>query len=214
MIITWQGHSCFKIQDKVGPEGVTVVTDPFNKDLGLKVPNFEADIVTISHDHSDHNNASALRGQPFIISSAGEYDVKGVLIEGIDSYHDESQGEERGGNIIYRIEVDDISLVHLGDLGTELDDAQLSRLSGTDILMIPVGGKYTIDAKKAVAVISQIEPRIVIPMHYHDPSLPFELDSVDKFIKELGLAPTYEERLRITRKDLPQEDMELVILSK
>ena len=86
------GHSCFKNTRQSGTGGLQW-TDPFNKDLGLKVPNFEADIVTISHDHSDHNNASALRGQPFIISSAGEYDVKGVLIEGIDSYHDESQGE-------------------------------------------------------------------------------------------------------------------------
>lgn len=213
MIITWQGHSCFKIQDKIGPDGATVVTDPFNKEVGLKVPNFEADIVTISHQHFDHNNAAALRGQPFIIDSAGEYDVKGVLIEGIDSYHDDKNGAERGGNIIYRIEIDDISVVHLGDLGQILDNAQLEKLAGTDVLLIPVGGKYTLDAKKAVEVIAQIEPRIVIPMHYKIKDLKVDIEGVDKFIKEIGLTPTYEEKLKISKKDLPTEDMELVILS-
>lgn len=213
MIITWQGHSCFKIQDKVGPEGVTVVTDPFNKEVGLKVPNFEADIVTVSHDHKDHNNIDALRGTPFVIECAGEYDFKGVLIEGIDSYHDDKKGEERGSNIMYRIEIDDISVAHLGDLGDILDNAQIEKLIGTDVLLIPVGGKYTLDAKKAVEVISQIEPRIVIPMHYKTKDLKYDLDPIEKFIKELGLTPTYEEKLKISKKDLPQEDMELVILS-
>jgi len=213
MIITWQGHSCFKIQDKVGPEGVTLVTDPFDKEVGLKVPNFEADIITISHDHKDHNNIGALRGQPMVINCAGEYDFKGVLVEGIDSYHDEKKGEERGANIIYRIEIDDISVAHLGDLGDVLDNAQLEKLVGTDILLIPVGGKYTLDAKKAVEVISQIEPRVVIPMHYKTKDIKYDLDPVDKFIKELGLTPTYEEKLKISKKDLPGEDMELVILS-
>jgi L-ascorbate metabolism protein UlaG (beta-lactamase superfamily) len=216
MIITWQGHSCFKIQDKIGPDGVTLVTDPFDKEVGLKVPNFEADIVTVSHNHHDHNNAAALRGTPMIIDCAGEYDFKGVLIEGVDSFHDDKNGAEYGGNIIYRIEIDDISVAHLGDLGQILDNAQLEKLVGTDILLIPVGGKYTLDAKKAVEVISQIEPRIVIPMHYRTKDSKNEqktLDDVEKFIKELGLTPTYEEKLKISKKDLPQEDMELVILS-
>ena len=214
MIITWQGHSCFKIQDKIGTDGVTLVTDPFDKETGLKVPNFEADIVTVSHDHHDHNNIGALRGTPFVIECAGEYDYKGILVEGIDSFHDEKKGEERGGNIIYRIEVDDISVAHLGDLGTVLDNTQLEKLVGTDVLLIPVGGKYTLDAKKAVEVISQIEPRIVIPMHYKTDGLKIDgLDPIDKFIKEIGLTPSYEEKLKISKKDLPVEDMEIVILS-
>lgn len=213
MIITWQGHSCFKIQDKIGPDGVSLVTDPFNKEIGLKVPNFEADIVTVSHQHHDHNNIGALRGQPFVIDCAGEYDYKGVLVEGVDSFHDEKNGSERGGNIIYRIEIDDISVTHLGDLGQILDNAQLEKVVGTDILLIPIGGRYTLDAKRAVEVIAQIEPRIVIPMHYKVPGLTVDLDEIDKFIKEIGLTPIREEKLKISKKDLPQEDRELVILS-
>lgn len=212
MYITWLGHSCFKIQDKIGSDGVTITTDPFDKKLGLKPPAFESDIVTISHDHYDHNNHQALRGNPFIIKTAGEYDVKGVVIEGAESYHDERHGKERGVNIIYRIEIDGISVSHLGDLGHALDDKQLGVLAGTDILLIPVGGKYTIDAKKAVEVVSQIEPRIVIPMHYKLSGLKVDIDGVDKFIKEMGIKPTEEEKLKISKKELPQEDMELVVL--
>lgn len=213
MILTWLGHSCFKMQDKIGSDGVTVITDPYGKSTGLKMPNCEANIVTVSHQHEDHNNISALRGNPFIIDCAGEYDVKNVLVEGIDSFHDGHEGEERGKNIIFRLEIDDISVVHLGDLGETLNDAQLEKLAGTDILLIPVGGKYTIDAKKAVEVVTQLEPRIVIPMHYQTPGLEIEgLDGVDKFVKELGLTPSYEDKLKISKRDLPQEDMELVIL--
>jgi len=213
MILSWLGHSCFKIQDKIGPEGVTVVTDPFGKQYGLKVPNFEADIVTVSHSHEDHNNVAALRGNPFVIDCPGEYDIKNVLIEGVDSFHDENQGADRGRNIIYRFEIDDISIVHLGDLGQTLDSAQLEKLAGTDILLIPVGGKYTLDTKKAIETIAQIEPRIIIPMHYKTPELLMDdLDTADKFIKEMGITPQYEEKLKISKKELPQEDMELIIL--
>jgi L-ascorbate metabolism protein UlaG (beta-lactamase superfamily) len=212
MIITYIGHSCFKIQDKVGSGGVTVVTDPFDKAVGLKVPNFEADIVTVSHDHHDHNNVGALRGNPFIIKDAGEYEMKEVFIEGIESFHDDKQGKERGKNIIYRIDIDGISVAHLGDLGHVLDNKHLEGLAGTDILLLPVGGKYTLSASKAVEVVNQIEPRIIIPMHYKVSGSKVDVDTADKFIKELGIKPTIEEKLKINKKDLPQEDMELVIL--
>lgn len=212
MIITYIGHSCFKIQDKVGSGGVTVVTDPFDKAVGLKVPNFEADIVTVSHDHHDHNNVGALRGNPFVIKDAGEYEMKEVFIEGIESFHDDKQGKERGKNIIYRIDIDGISVAHLGDLGHVLDNKHLEGLAGTDILLLPVGGKYTLSASKAVEVVNQIEPRIIIPMHYKVSGSKVDVDTADKFIKELGIKPTIEEKLKINKKDLPQEDMELVIL--
>jgi len=213
MMITWLGHSCFKIQDKTGTDGITIVTDPFDKEIGLKVPNCEADIVTISHDHHDHNNVSALRGTPYLINTAGEYDVKGILLRGVESYHDEQKGKERRNNIIYRMEVDGVSVSHLGDLGHVLDDKQLEVLVGTDILLIPVGGKFTLDAKKAVEVVSQIEPRIVIPMHYNDGNVNItELAGVEKFIKEMGIKPIEEDKLKISKKDLPQEDMLLYLL--
>ncbi len=212
MYITWLGHSCFKLQDKIGSDGVTVITDPFDNEVGLKVPHYEADIVTVSHAHHDHNNIGALRGQPFIIDTSGEYETKGVFIEGLDSSHGGQAKEVK--NIIFRFEIDDISITHLGDLGqATLDNKQLEKVEGTDILLIPVGGIYTINAKQAVEIVSQIEPRIVIPMHYKVPGLKMDLDSVEKFIKELGIKPRQEEKLKISKKDLPAEDMELVILS-
>lgn len=213
MYLSYLGHSCFKLQDKIGPDGVTVVTDPFDPSfVGLKMPSFEADIVTISHDHRDHNNIKAIRKDPFVVRTAGEYEVSGVFIEGVDSFHDAKEGAERGSNIIYRLEIDDISITHLGDLGAALDTKQLEKLEGTDILLVPVGGKYTLNASQAVEVINQIEPRIVIPMHYQLPGGKIELDSLDKFIKELGLKPTMEEKLKISKKELPTEDMELIVL--
>ncbi len=189
-----------------------MVTDPYDKSIGLKPPNFEADVVTISHNHYDHNNHKALRGNPFVVDCAGEYDIKGVMIQGVDSYHDEKEGKDRGKNIMYRIEMDDISLAHLGDLGHALDDKQLEVLNAVDILMIPVGGTYTLDAKKAVEVFSQIEPRIIIPMHYSIKGLKEKIEGVDNFVKEMGLKPTEEEKLKISKKELPQEGTELVIL--
>jgi L-ascorbate metabolism protein UlaG (beta-lactamase superfamily) len=212
MHITYLGHSCFKIQDKTGSEAVTIITDPFNKEVGLPVPHCEADIVTVSHNHSDHNNIGAVRGKPSVLDTAGEYDIKGVSIIGTDSYHDEKQGQNKGKNIIFRIIMDEISIVHLGDLGHILDAKQLEKLQGTDILLVPVGGKYTLDAERAAEVVSQIEPRIVIPMHYKSGSSRMDVDGVEKFIKEIGLPARNEEKLKINKKDLPQEDMELVIL--
>jgi len=206
MIITWCGHSCFKIQNKLN-DGVTVTTDPFDKKLGIKPPSFESDIVTVSHDHYDHNNIKALRGKPFVIDTAGEYDVRGVSVYGVESYHDKKKGEDRGPNVIYKINMDDITIAHLGDLAHELNEKQLETLVGIDILLVPVGGKYTLNAKEAVAVVNQIEPRIVIPMHYQTPGLKVEIDGVEKFVKELGLKPPNEAKLKIAKKDLTQEIM-------
>lgn len=213
MYITWLGHSAFKFQDKIGSDGVTVITDPFDDKIGLRMPKIEADILTISHDHEDHNNTGAIKGKPFLIHCAGEYEIKNIAIEGVQVPHDDKDGKERGMVTAYRFDMDDISIAHLADLGGPLNSKQLETLGNVDVLLIPVGGKFTLDAKKAVEVVSQIEPRIVIPMHYAVPGLIYDLDSVDKFIKELGVKPRMEEKLKVTKRDLPQEDMELVILS-
>jgi L-ascorbate metabolism protein UlaG (beta-lactamase superfamily) len=213
MHITWLGHSAFKLQDKISADGITLVIDPYDESTGLKMPKLEADILLITHDHPDHSNRAAIKGTPYIVECAGEYEVKNVAIEGVLVPHDAVKGKERGTVVAYRIDMDDISIAHLSDLGDELDSKQLESLGGVDILLIPVGGKYTLDAKRAVTVVSQIEPRIVIPMHYQTPGLKYELDAVEKFIKELGVKPRYEDKLKVSKKDLPQDEMELVILN-
>lgn len=213
MYITWLGQSAFKFQDKLNSDGFTVATDPFDPDYtGLKMPSFEADIVTVSHDHKDHNYLKAIRKTPFMIDTAGELEYMGVYIEGIDSYHDEDKGKSKGGNIIFRFDFADISIAHLGDLGCVLSDKQIERLEGVDVVLVPIGGKNTLNAKKAVEVINQLEPRVVIPMHYQIPDLKFELDGLEAFIKELGIVPEYEEKLKISKKDLPSDTTRLIIL--
>lgn len=215
MIISWLGHSCFRLQEKIDGKDVTVIIDPFKPEYtGLKLPsNLTADIVAVTHQHEDHNFSQAVEGKPFIIDMAGEYEISGVAIDGVDSHHDEKHGSERGGNIIYRIEMGGLVVTHLGDLGTLLEEKQLERLAGTDILLVPVGGQFTLDAKKAVEVINQIDPKMVIPMHYSLPGLKFELNPVGDFIKAIGLTPVEDSRLKITRRDLDSENTQLTILS-
>lgn len=207
MNINWYGQSYFKITGK----NVTVVTDPFDAKIGLKPPRAEADIVTISHAHFDHNNLEVIKGEPIIIDGPGEYSVRGVEIQGIGSYHDNSQGKERGTNTIYTIDVDNIKICHLGDLGQDLSDEQIDKIGNVDILLIPVGGVYTIGAEQAIEVINQIEPRIVIPMHYKVQGLNINLDNLDKFSKEIGASKTLP-KLSIKKKELPSEDTEVIVL--
>lgn len=225
MTIQWFGQSFFKITSKNSKgEDVVLTIDPFNKDYGLKVPSkFGADIVLISHDHKDHNNTDLIKGttitpEPFVVSGPGEYEFKEIMIYGIPAFHDDNNGSDRGDNTIYLINLENIWLVHLGDLGQKsLTDSQLEKIEGSDILLIPVGGTYTIDAKDASKIISQIEPRVVIPMHYNLPGLKFKsetkLDGVEKFIKEIGLKPQTEDKFKIQKKNLPQEDTQLVVLN-
>jgi len=213
MFITWLGHSCFKIQIKNNDREVILVTDPFEKGIGLKVPRVNGDIVTVSHNHYDHNNVSAVKNNPFVINSPGEYEVKNVFVTGIQSFHDNKEGKDRGLNTIYRIESEGLSLAHLGDLGHILDTEQLEKLEDIDILMVPVGGKYTLNAKEAVEVVNQIEPRIIIPMHYKVKGLKINIEPVDKFLKEMGIKSTEKlNKLKIIKKDLPQEELKVILL--
>lgn len=206
MEITHLGHSSFKI---VGKE-VTIVTDPFSpEDVGIPYPKTEADVVTVSHNHLDHNYLSGVKGSFICFDSPGEYEIKNVEIVGIESCHDEKKGEERGKSTIFSYEIDGLNICHLGDLGSDLDSGQIEKINGVDILFVPVGGKETIDTKKAVKVISEIEPKIVIPMHYKVGKK--DLEPVENFIKEMGKEPRQEEKLKIVKKDLPEE-MEIVVL--
>jgi len=215
MEIKYHGHSCFEIKNK----NITIITDPYSDEIGLKLPKLKANIVTISHAHYDHNNIQAIeKTSPdkaiFVANTPGGYEVERVLIEGIPSFHDNKQGTERGLNIIFEIKLEGVTLCHLGDLGTELTDDQISELNGIDILFIPVGGVYTIGAKEAVKVVNQIEPRIVIPMHYKIEGLKLDIGGVDAFIKEIGMEAEKLDSLKIEKKNLPQEGMRLVVLEK
>ena len=212
MIITYYGHSCFQIQHG----DLIIVTDPFSPEIGLTPPRSRADIVTVSHQHYDHNYTDCISGQPFIIQWPGEYEVKGIFIYGLESFHDNQQGEIRGRNTIFTFEVDKIKIAHLGDFGQDnLNDQQIEKLSNVDVLLIPVGGEYTIDGEKAAKITNQLEPKIVIPMHYKVPNLKINLDGPEKFIKEIGLEAEKTQKLTIKAKDLNSiEGTKLVIMER
>jgi len=210
MIINFCGHSYFKIESK----GTVIAVDPYSKEVGLKPARFKADIALISHDHSDHNNEKALMGDYFLLKGPGEIEKFGIFIEGIPSFHDGRSGHDRGPNTIFIINVENIKIAHLGDLGEKkLREETVEKLSDIDILMIPVGGSVTISADEAISIINQIEPKIVIPMHYKLPGLKIKLDPVDDFIKAFGKKPEIMDKLVIKKNDLPQ-DTKLIILNK
>lgn len=212
MDIIWYGQACFKLKGK----NASVVIDPFEPDfIGLKAPkDLEADLCLVTHSHGDHNNVSLVVGNPIQIQGPGEYEAKGVAVTGVGVYHDQSQGSERGKNTIYNIEIDGLNIVHCGDLGHVLTEAQVQEVGSCDILLVPVGSLFTVDGKQAAEVVAQLEPRIVIPMHYALAGLSVNLDGVEKFLKEMGaenIQPT--NKLSITKDKLPEEP-QVVLLSK
>ncbi len=217
MNINWYGQSCFQItlqKQKKDKEKVSIVIDPFSEKTGLKLPKLKGHILLSTHDHFDHNNTEAVEGDPFVINSPGEYELHNVFIQGVSSYHDQEKGAERGINTIFSLETEGLRICHLGDFGEkELSSKQMENIGEVDILMIPVGGVYTIDAKDAVRVISQIEPRIVIPMHYKIPGLDVDLDDLSPFLKALGEKEVKkEEEMIVQEKDLPSTEMKIVPL--
>jgi len=208
MDITWFGHACFRLSDR----GVVIVTDPFSDDLGYNRPRIRADVVTISHDHPGHNNRVGFRSSPRFFDRPGEYEVKGVFITGIATYHDGRRGAARGINTVFLFDFDGLTVCHLGDLGHVPDQKQVEALSDADVLLIPVGGVHTLDISKAAEVISLIEPRVVIPMHYKTPVEKARLEGLDKFLKEMGLAPlSPQAELSVTRSGLPEETQVIVL---
>ena len=215
MVIEWFGQACVEVRTKPGPNGeVTVVFDPFDpKQLGLPLPKLTADILAVTHGHFDHNYTEGVGGEYTLIDGPGEYEVKQTFLYGIPGYHDAQGGKERGALTMYLLESEGISLAHLSDIGQkELTSEQLELLEGVDVLFVPVGGTYTVDAKQAHELVSQIEPRIVIPMHFQLPGMKVKLDGVDKFIKEMGLKPEETDKLKLAKKDLPQEETKLIVL--
>ena len=211
MDIMWLGQACFKIKGK----NATIVTDPFSDQLGFKLPKVDADIVLVTHDHYDHNASGEVGGDPFVIKGPGEYEIKGVEIVGIPSFHDDKKGEERGLNNLYNFKIDSVNIAHLGDLGQgELSPKQIEDLGNVDVLMIPVGGVYTIDASSASKIAAQLEPSVIIPMHYLDKDSKVNLEPVEKFLKEMGKDNVESaDNLTISREKLPSEP-QVVILNK
>lgn len=211
MVISWYGQACFKLQS--GQK--TIIIDPFDKKIGLTPPSGNADMVLMTHKHFDHNNAGAIKGDPFVVQGAGEYEYQEVRVLGIDSYHDNSQGTERGMNVIYVIQYEGLRVVHLGDLGQhELTDEQVDKIGQVDVLLIPVGSVYTINGKQAAGIVHHVQPRIVIPMHYKVPSLTIDLETAESFLAEMG-ATGQEPQDKITvKKKAQQEDerTEVVVL--
>lgn len=208
MDINWYGLSCFRIRER----GAVIVCDPFDKTVGFTMPRLKADIVTVSHDQAGHNNTERITGDPKIFTGPGEYESQNVFITGSTTYHRHKEGAPLERNVVFFFDLASYTIGHLGDLGevpskSEIDDLNLSEV---DVLMVPVGGGATLDPARAVEVIGMLEPKIVIPMHYQHPSItaPWanNLEPVDRFLKELGVAvPEPISTLKLTKSALPEE---------
>lgn len=183
MDVTWLGHGCFRLRGR----GAAVVTDPYPPALGPKLGRLEADLVTISHDHENHSFIQAVIRDPFVVTGPGEYEAAGVTVLGLPTFHDQSQGADHGRNTVYVIELDEVRVCHLGDLGHTLDDDTLERIGNVDLLLVPVGGGQTLDGARAAEVVRQVEPRLVVPMHFSHPAIRKELGGPERFLKEMGV---------------------------
>ncbi len=212
MEITYIGHSCFKIKGK----NVTLVIDPYDPRIGYKLPKLEADLLLSTHAHFDHHNIEGVTGYKLLIDGPGEYEANDTFVYGVQVYHDDKQGAERGVQTIYYIEVDGFHILHLGDLGHVLSQETLEKITDVDVLLVPVGGKYTIDAKTASKVISSIEPGIVVPMHYNTSDLTGVegLDPLDKFLNEMGIEDNVktEEKLKLSSASDVPNDTQVIVL--
>ena len=209
MEITWLGHSCFLLQDSKGRK---LLTDPFDTTLGYEIYKGSPDIVTISHQHFDHNYTKELNGNCKIIDKVGMLYICDIPIKGTPSYHDKDKGAKRGDNIIFTFKMDDYTLCHLGDLGHSLSNDDIDAIGNVDILFVPVGGNYTIDGKEASEVTKKINPKIVIPMHYKTSLVSFPLDGVETFLMHMKNASKIDSNKLIINDEI-KESMCVKILN-
>lgn len=201
MQLSWYGQSFFKIEGK----NATVVLDPFTKDIGLKAPKSKADLVVVSHDFKEFDRDI---DDAFLINGPGEYEVKEVYAQGF-----KSQDKEGKRNTIYALNFEDIRITFLGAFGEEeLNEKQLEVIGNTDILLIPVGDKKVLGGKEAMHIVTQVEPKVIIPMFYKTNGLKTDLEGPDNFLKEVGIKPEKTDKLKITVKDMPAEESKLYIL--
>jgi L-ascorbate metabolism protein UlaG (beta-lactamase superfamily) len=205
--VTWLGHGCFRLRGR----SAAVVTDPYPPAIGLKLQRLDADIVTVSHAHDNHSYTQAVR-EAYEIRGPGEYEVAGVSVIGIPTYHDAEKGARHGRNTVYLFEIDDLRVCHLGDLGHKLDDAEAETVAAPDVLLVPVGGRTSINAAEAAEVVRQLEPRYVVPMHYAIPGLKITLDPIDKFLKEMGLTAVEPQPKLTVQKSSGEYDTKVVLL--
>lgn len=208
MDVTWLGQSCFRLRGK----NAAVVTDPFPPSLGLRLPRQEAEVVTVSHEHENHSYTQAVR-DAFEITGPGEYEIAGVSVIGFSTFHDTEKGSKRGRNTVYLIEIDDVRVCHLGDLGHPLDDADAETVASVDVLLVPVGGQTAINAVQAAEVVRQLEPRFVVPMHYATPGVKVPLEGVDRFLKEMAVT-SYEPqpKLSVQASSATEYETKVVVL--
>ena len=200
MEIRWLGHACFRIKGRQ----TTVITDPYSPDLGYSLGKATANIVTVSHQHPGHSYTDGVGGNPRKVTGPGEYEIGDVIIIGIATFHDNDGGSQRGKNTVYLMEVDEVSVCHLGDLGHILTNEQAEELGEVDVLLLPVGGLSTINAATAAQIVRQLEPKVVIPMHYQTQAVARKLEPVDKFLKEMGLSGVVPQvKVSITKSSLP-----------
>lgn len=211
MEIDWFGHACFRFRNREA----TLIADPYSKEIGLSFPKPRGDIVTISHDHPGHSYAAGVKGEPKVIQGPGEYEIKNIFVTGIQTGHDKKSGKERGANTVYVIEMDGLTICHLGDLGHVPTQPQAEAMGDVDILLVPVGGVSTITGNEAAEIVSVLEPHIVIPMHYANEHLKFKLETTGKFFKEMGLkAPKPVESLKVAKDSLPSETQVVMLEPK
>lgn len=210
MKIKWFGHSCFLI---ASDNGVKVVTDPFDNAVGYKVPEIETDIVSTSHDHFDHNYVNIFGGNPVLVKGSGKINIRGIEITGVDTFHDEDGGKKRGLNTVFKFKVDGLNVCHLGDLGHELTDVQLKEIGKVDILLIPVGGTYTIDHEGAMKVMDSLKPQVTILMHYKTEDLTFSLLGVEEFLDLVGDYKKIDECEIVICKDCIKDFPKVVVLN-
>ncbi len=203
MRIRWYGHSCFLFTSK---DGIKVLTDPFDKSVGYSIPDVEPDIVTTSHEHFDHNAVALLKGKFITLKGVVDREELGIKIRSINSYHDESLGSKRGENQIFVFKIDEINIAHLGDLGHVLTKEQIEKLGEIDILCIPIGGIYTVDANQALEIVEKVNPKIVLPMHYKTSNLKFDLAPVESFLSliKYPIKRLTEKEIEISKENLPK----------
>ena len=209
MDVTWLGHGCFRLRGR----GAAVVMDPYPPAIGLKLSRMDADLVTVSHEHDDHSYTQVVRDGAYEVRGPGEYEVGGVSVIGLPTYHDAEKGAKRGRNTVYVIEIDDVRVCHLGDLGHKLDDAEAEAVASPDVLLVPVGGRSTINGELAAEVVRQLEPRYVVPMHYAIQGLKIELDPVDRFLKEMGVTVSEPQpKLSVQKSSVTEYETKVVVL--